>query len=162
MALIPWRHSGDISTGGIRGYTSGVTNRSRIRWGSDAKASFDRASRATQIDAEPVLLFLSSGFFINWFRETAHRIWMAFIKPTQQLAQHFSLSMEYAVIGHGFPTDFQQRTLLDDPPRGEAYRIDPRIRFIASAAPLMRASCAAWAAQKRIAVIPLDPQELRA
>ena len=85
---------------------------------------------------------------------------MAIIKPTEKLAQHFSLPMEYVVIGHGFPNDFQQRTLLAEPPANEIYRVDSRIRFVASAAPLMRASCAAWAAQKRIAVIPLDPQEV--
>lgn len=137
-----------------------MPDRKRIRWGAEAKASFDRSGRVTQIDAEPVLLFLSAGFFINWFKETNQRVWMAIIKPTEKLAQHFSLSMEYVVIGHGFPNDFQQRTLLAEPPLNEMYRVDPRIRFVASAAPLMRASCAAWAAQKRIAVIPLDPQEV--
>lgn len=134
--------------------------RQKLNFASDAKTWYDRASTATQLDAEPVLTFLSPAFSITWFRERGHRIWMAIIKPSEKVAEHFALSMEYVLIGHGFPTDFQQRTLLADPPAELQYRVDSRIRFVASAAPLMRATCAAWAAQKKIAIIPVDAQSL--
>lgn len=128
----------------------------RINFQPEAKTWFERASVATQIDATPVLEFLSAGFGIGWFRERGHRLWMALIKPSEKLAEHFALGMEYVVIGHGFPNDFQQRTLLAEPPTDLAYRVDSRIRFVVSAAPLMRATCASWAAKTKIAVIPVD------
>src|SRR5207247_5889319 len=37
-----------------------------------------------------------------------------------------------------------------------AYRLDTRVRFVASPAQLLKASCAAWAQQRRIAVVPID------
>ena len=84
-------------------------------------------------------------------------MWVALIKPHEHIGDYFTLPMEYVLIGHGFPNDFQQRTLLAEPPQDIAYRADDRVRFVASAAPMMKAACAAWATQRRIAVVPLDP-----
>jgi len=117
---------------------------------------FDRASAETKADAEPVLGFLSQGFQISWFREERRRIWHAIVKPHPLVSEQFALPLEYFVIGHGFPADFHQRTLLIEPPTEEAYRLDHRLRFVASPAALLKASCAAWAQERHIAVVPID------
>jgi hypothetical protein len=128
-----------------------------IDFGGEAKQAFDLTSPQVQADARPVLEFLSTGFTVTWFREHGSRVWVALVKPHVNIGDYFTLPMEYVVIGHGFATDFQQRTLLAEPPKEIAFRVDDRVRFVASAAPMMRAACAAWATQRRIAVVPLDP-----
>jgi len=128
-----------------------------IDFGGEAKHLYDSASKQIQADAAPVLEFLSLGFSITWFREHGPRVWVALIKPHDHIGDYFTLPKEYVLIGHGFPNDFQQRTLLAEPPHDIAYRADDRVRFVASAAPMMKAACAAWASQRRIAVVPLDP-----
>jgi hypothetical protein len=133
-----------------------MPKRQPIHFQADAKSSFDRASQPTQIDAAPILEFLSLGFGVTWFHERGYRLWMALLKPSLRITEHFGLGMEYVVIGHGFPNDFQQRTLLAEPPSDIQYRVDARIRFVASAAPLMRATCASWAAKTKVVVIPVD------
>jgi hypothetical protein len=128
-----------------------------IDFGGEARHLYESASKQVQTDAAPILEFLSRGFTITWFREHRPRVWVALVKPHDHVADYFTLPKEYVLIGHGFPNDFQQRTLLAEPPQDVAYRVDDRVRFVASAAPMMRAACAAWATQRRIAVVPLDP-----
>lgn len=122
----------------------------------EARVLFDHSQDQTRQDAAPVFEFLSAAFRITWFRESGPRLYLAILKPKEPVASHFALDHEYFLVGHGFPADFHQRTLLAEPPREETYRLDSRIRFVASPAPTMRTACAAWAAQRRIAVIPID------
>lgn len=131
----------------------------QIAFGGDSQRFFQNASSQVQLDAAPTLKFLSSGFTITDFREHLPRIWVALIKPNPQIAQSFTLDNEYMVIGHGFPKDFQLRTLLAEPRQEIEYRVDSRVRFVVSSAPTMKAACAAWANQKRIAVVPIDPSK---
>jgi hypothetical protein len=127
-----------------------------IEFGGDADVPFNRATLPTKDDARPVLEFLSAGFTVTWFQERSPRLWLALIKPQPNISDYFSLGMEYLLIGHGFPNDFQQRTLLAEPPSDIAFRVDPRVRFVSSNAPMMRAACAAWAVQNRQAIVPID------
>jgi hypothetical protein len=133
-----------------------------IDFSVNAVHHFRTASEQTRFDAAPVLSFLSKGFKITWFEEKRRRVWLAIVKPHPQVEKQFALNLEYIVIGHGFQEDFQQRTLLEQPSETIEYRVDPRIRFVASAAPLMKAACAAWAIQNSIAVVPLDSKEIQA
>lgn len=127
-----------------------------IDFGGDALASFNKASAITRDDARPVLDFLSAGFVITWFQERSPRLWLALLKPKDKVRDHFLLSMECLLIGHGFPQDFQQRTLLAEPPDDISFRVSKAIRFVSSSAAMMRAACAAWAVQNRIAIVPID------
>lgn len=126
-----------------------------IRFRPDAEAAFSRAEAVTRTDASPALELLSTGFEVSWFREVAHRIWTAVLKPSDATATHFGLRQECFVIGHGFPRDFHEKTLLQEPPLDIEFRLDPQVRVVVSNAPLADASCAAWAARhkKRIVVI---------
>jgi hypothetical protein len=128
-----------------------------IRFTAEAAAPFAEATEVTRNDATPVLTFLSAGFEVPWFRERSPRIWSAIVKPSEKLRSHFGLNLEYFLIGHGFTKDFHQSTLLEEPPEKVAYRIDRRIRFVASSAPLAEPSCQAWAQQRKIAIILLKP-----
>src|SRR4051794_35421022 len=78
----------------------------QIDFVGDAWASFNKASTVTKDDARPVLDFLSSGFQTTWFQERSPRLWLALLKPKERVRDHFLLSMEYLLIGHGFPQDF--------------------------------------------------------
>jgi len=126
----------------------------------EARSSFRAASDTTRFDAAPILSFLSHGFQVTWFKETYSRLWVALIKPKPDVAEQFALRLEHVVIGHGFDTDVQQRTFLQEAPEDIAYRVDPQLRFIASRAPLLRAAAAAWAAEHRIAVVPIESGDL--
>lgn len=128
-----------------------------IRFTADASDLFTEALEVTQKDATPVLELLSAGFEIPWFRERSPRIWSAILKPSERLRAHFGLNLEYFLIGHGFPKDFHQSTLLEEPPEKVAYRLDKQIRFVASSAPLAEASCQAWAQQRKVAIVLLNP-----
>jgi hypothetical protein len=125
------------------------------RFHVDARTAFQEASSQTQQDATPILDLLSAGFEITWFRETGPRLWLAAAKPGPEVSGHFGLALECFVIGNGYPTDFQQRTLLHEPPAELFERLDRDIRFVASDAPLAEATCAAWAATKKISVVLL-------
>ena len=126
-------------------------------FGGEAKKAFDAFDLDTRRHASKVLEFLSAGFTITWFgTATNQKVWIALLKPHDNVAEYFNLQKEYVLIGHTFPADFQQRTLLARPPDKIAFRIDTRIRFVASGAPMMRAVCAAWAAEHRMSIFPLD------
>lgn len=127
---------------------------------ADAWLHFRRASETTRYDAAPVLSFLSRGFETTYFSEVRPRIWVGIIKPSAKLAGQFSLRLEYLVVGNGFPEDLQQRTFLQLPPEHERYRVDSTLRFVASPAPHMKAACAAWASQHRIAIVPIESNKL--
>lgn len=127
-----------------------------ISFGGDASHLYEEASRQTKADAAPVLDYLSTGFTVTWFREHERRVWIALLKPQPNISDYFTLPLEYVLIGHGHPHDFQQRTLLAEPPEDIAYRVDGRVRFVASGASMMKAACAAWATERRIAVVPID------
>jgi hypothetical protein len=131
------------------------------RFEGDAREFFEEASPQTQSDALPVLEFLSHGFSITSFREQKPRIWTALIKPNEAISNQFGLTLEYFLVGHGFPGDFHQRTLLAEPPAKEAYRVDSRLRFVASPSPLLKPSCAAWAVQRKLAVVPIEVGRLQ-
>lgn len=131
-----------------------------IDFNPEARRFFREASADTRFDAAPVLSFLSIGFQVTWFEERHHRVWLGLLKPKSTIAQQFALNLEYVIIGHGFEEDFQQRTLLEEPPEELRFRIDSRIRFVASSAPLMKAACAAWAAENRIAIVPIDSSQI--
>jgi hypothetical protein len=120
---------------------------------------FQRASTVTQEDARPFLERLSAGFEITWFRETGSRLWVALAKPSKKVEDHFGLHLECFVIGHGYPKDFHQRTLLQQPPSEVGYRVDPGVRFVASTSPQADSSCAAWAATHRIRIVLLRRDE---
>ncbi len=131
-----------------------------IDFGGDAEARFRKCPPEIQRDASPVLEFVSSGFSVTWFADAGPRIWLALIKPHANISDYFAMKLEYLVIGHGFDTDFQQRTLLRDAPAEITYRIDTRIRFIASAAPNMKQACALWAIRQRTAIVPVPTAHL--
>jgi hypothetical protein len=127
-----------------------------IRFGGEAQAAFRESSAALQADATPALELLSFGFTITWFKESAPRVWLALLKPDAQISDIFALDLEYLLIGHGFENDFQQRTLLAAAPQEIAYRIDNRVRFVASPAPNLRAACASWAQINKTAIVPIQ------
>lgn len=131
-----------------------------IRFTADARSFFERATKITQDDALPILEFLSTGFEVPRFGEQRPRLWWAIIKPDVHLRNHFGLTKEYFVIGHGFPRDFHQSTLLAEPPPDQSYRIDPQLRFVASTSALAVSACQAWALQRKIAVVLVDPSDL--
>jgi len=119
----------------------------------DAQVAFDAAKQVTQDSATPVLELLSTGFHINWFREVGPNLWLAVIKPFPKTAEHFGLGHEYFVIGNGYPDDFHQRTLNQEPPEALVDRLDMTTRFVASDAPRADAFCAAWAQKNKSTVI---------
>ncbi len=121
----------------------------------EAQPAFDAAKQVTKNSAGPVLELLSSCFQINWFRETGPNLWLAVIKPFPTTADHFGLGHEYFVIGNGYPDDFHQRTLKQEPPENLVDRLDMTIRFVASDAPMAEAFCAAWAQKNKATVIVL-------
>lgn len=121
----------------------------------EAQPAFDAAKQITKNSAGPVLELLSSCFQINWFRETGPNLWLAVIKPFATTAEHFGLGHEYFVIGNGYPDDFHQRTLKQEPPENLVDRLDMTIRFVASDAPRAEAFCAAWAQKNKATVIVL-------
>jgi len=126
-----------------------------INFHYEAGPAFESARPITKESASPVLEMLSSCFQINWFRETAPNLWLAVIKPSSAIAEHFGLAHEYFVIGNGYPQDFHQRTLKQDPPETVVDRLDPTIRFVASNAVRAEAFCAAWAQKNKSTVIVL-------
>lgn len=126
-----------------------------INFHYEAGPSFESARQVTREVASPVLEMLSSCFQINWFRETSSKVWIAVIKPSSTIAEHFGLTHEYFVIGNGYSDDFHQRTLKQAPPEGIADRLDPTIRFVASSSPRAEAFCAAWAQKNKSTLIVL-------
>ncbi len=139
-----------------------MTKHSHIQFHTEAQRSFLSADRETQADATPVLELLSAGFEITWFREmSSRRIWLAAAaKPTQQIRVTIRshTTRVLPAIGNGFPRDFHQRTLFQEPPAELADRLDPSVRFVASQAPLAEASCAAWAATKKVQIVLLKTE----
>lgn len=131
-----------------------------ISFTGDARSYFESASEQTQADSVGLLGFLSRGFFISRFRELETRIWSAMLKPNETVQSQFALRKEYLLIGNGYPKDFHQRTFLAEAPGDLTYRIDRKVRFVYSPAPLLRAACAAWAEEKRISIIPIGPEDL--
>lgn len=133
-----------------------------IRFTGEARHRFDEADEITKVDAQPILELLSAGFEIPWFQQVKARLWQASAKPLPTTQEHFGLGLECFVIGNGFQKDFHQVTLLQDPPAKIADRMDPGVRFVASDAPLAEASCAAWAATRRMRIVLLrkKPQEV--
>ncbi len=131
-----------------------------VRFDKDSREFFEGADAQTRADALPVLQYLAHGFSVSSFREQNPRIWSAIIKPDDNVREQFGLTLEYFLIGHGFPGDFHQRTLMAAPPPKEAYRLDAKVRFVASPSPLLRGSCAAWAVQNSIAVVPIEAAKI--
>ena len=131
---------------------------SNIHFHAEAQRSFQLADASTQSDAIPILALLSTGFEITWFRESSKRLWLAAAKPMSQISDHFGLRLECFVIGNGYTKDFHQRTLFQEPPAELADRLDTSVRFVASQAPLAEASCAAWAATKKVQIVMLNLQ----
>jgi hypothetical protein len=127
-----------------------------ISFAHEARIIFDRSSPTVRTVATPALEFLSSGFEISWFREDSVRLWSAILKPNDVVQKQFGLQKEYFLIGHGYTDDFHQRTLLAEPDTDMAFRLDRRIRFVASAAPQLAASCAGWAAENKISIVPVE------
>ncbi|SFP80869.1 Predicted ATPase, AAA+ ATPase superfamily [Geopseudomonas sagittaria] len=130
-----------------------------INFHPDAEPQFEAARQTTQETAVPFLELLSSCFQINWFRETGQNLWLAVIKPSPAIAEHFGLTHEYFVIGNGYPDDFHQRTLKQDPPSAVVDRLDLSTRFVASNAPRADAFSAAWAQKNKSTVIVLKTLE---
>jgi hypothetical protein len=128
-----------------------------IRFRQEAQEKFDRAAPETKADATPALELLSTGFEISWFNQAAYRIWTAVIKPNEAVAEHFGLRLECFAIGHGFPKDFHEKTLLQQPPAEINFRLDPQVRVVVSNAPLAGASCAAWAARHKKSIVLIAP-----
>ncbi len=128
-----------------------------IRFRPEAQEKFERADPETRADALPALELLSTGFEISWFNQVAFRIWTAVIKPDPAVAEHFGLRLECFVIGHGFPKDFHEKTLLQQPPAELDFRLDPQVRVVVSNAPLAGASCAAWAARHKKGIVLIAP-----
>lgn len=126
----------------------------------EAGPAFDLSRPVTKEAAGPVLEMLSGCFQINWFRETGPKLWLAVIKPIPSMAEHFGLAQEYFVIGNGFPDDFHQRTLKQEPPEAIVDRLDNTVRFVASDAPRADAFCAAWAQKNKTSVIVLRSTDL--
>lgn len=128
----------------------------------EAKVTFSNANPATQAAAEPILELLSAGFQVTRFKETGHLLWLAFVKPSSAIAEHFGLKHECFVIGNGYPNDFHQRTLKQDPPSDHTDRVDPVIRFVASDAPVAEAFCSAWAQKNRITIVLIRSETIAA
>lgn len=119
----------------------------------DALAPFESANTKTRTAAFPVLELLSTGFQITRFKETAPLLWLAVVKPNQEVGEHFGLRRECFVIGNGYHNDFQQKTLKESPPEALLDRLEPAVRFVASDAPIAEAFCAAWAQQNRATIV---------
>ncbi len=119
----------------------------------EAEPAFNQALPQTRSAASPVLELLSEGFQVTWFRETAANLWMAVVKPTKSISEHFGLRHECFVIGNGYPGDFHQRTLRQNPPEHLVDRLDARVLFVASDAPIAEAFCAAWAQKNKATVV---------
>jgi len=120
---------------------------------------FERSELPIQEDAKSALELLSTGFEVSWFRVAAPRIWTAIVKPLESTRDHFGLRQECFVIGHAFPKDFHERTLLQGPPADVEFRVDPQVRLVVSKAPLAEASCAAWAARHKMSIVLLTPDK---
>lgn len=121
----------------------------------EAESAYESAQPATKSAARPMLELISAGFQITWFRETAPLLWLAVAKPSHAVSEHFGLRQECFVIGNGYPNDFHQRTLTQEPPDYLVDRLDPAVRFVASDAAIAEAFCAAWAQKNRSSVVVL-------
>ena len=122
----------------------------------EARQSLDASEPATRQHAAKILEQLSPGFEVTWFRETSKLIWLAAIKPSTELHDHFGLHQECFLIGNGFTRDFHQVTLNQAPPLDMRDRLDPSLRFVASDAQQAPALCAAYAQTKRVRVVLLN------
>jgi hypothetical protein len=124
-----------------------------IRFRRDAQETFERAEASIRADATPALALLSAGFEVTWFRALGSRLWAAVLRPGETLGEDFGLKQECFVVGHALARDFNENTLLQAPPADLGHRLDARVRFVVSAAPLASASCAAWASRQRSTVV---------
>jgi hypothetical protein len=117
---------------------------------------YQKASPACCAAADPILELLSTGFQVTWFQQPSHQlIWHVLLKPHPSIRDQFGLTREYFLIGHGYANDFHQRTLLADPPKDLAFRVDRRVRFVSSSSPLMKDAVASWATERKISIVPI-------
>jgi len=124
-----------------------------INFHRDARPAFDTAQDITRDGATPVLELLSEGFQVTWFRESSLNVWLAIVKPSVEVADHFGLRQECFVIGNGYASDFHQRTLNLSPPANLTERLDGTVRLVASDAPIADAFCAAWAQKNKSTIV---------
>lgn len=134
----------------------------KVNFHNEARAAFEAASLETRSHANAVFELLSHGFQVTWFREVERRVWQSVIKPTAALGENFGLREECFVLGNAYETDFHQATLRHEPPPELLERLDPRIRFIASEAPMVDIWSSAWAQKHHATVVIVKTRPLGA